>query len=769
MRGGQKMGAPSGTVRILRFGVFELELEEQHLRKAGALLHIRPQPLKVLTILASRPGKLVTREELQRELWGDETFVDFEQGLNYCIRQIRTILGDEAQTPRYIETVPRRGYRFIAAVNGIHAATGDEALVTSDAGKKPGFRFKWILLVIVAALAFSVVTYFVLGGPSRRSLTERDSILIAELSNATGDPLFDGTLRRAVSVDLAQSPYLNIVSDEKISQVLGLMGKPRETRITPEVGREICLRSGAKALLTGSIATLGTRYVLTIQVFHAATGETLAEQRVQADSKEQVLNVLGRAADRLREKLGESLASIQQFGKPLELVTTTSLEALQLYTLGVEKRSEGDYEAIPFFQRAIQIDPDFALAHATLGTAYMNLEQLQLAEEHERKALALSDRVTEKERLYITAHYYLLIGQKEKEILTYETYARLYPNDSLPEGNLANEYNVLGRFDKAVGHALKAIQLAPDFAGNYGEAADAYEGLGRIEDAKKIVAEGLRRSPGSTYLHHSMSNIALAENDSATQEREDGVLHSTPYGNLDVLYRDAALAASRGKLLQAQGLYEQAAQMALKLGLKDNASFAWALRSVYEAYLHKPSDAKLSAKKALDLSEMSDTIEPAAVALAVAGDEKQAEALIDKLSRNRPEDEIVQFVWVPTIHALVSMNQGNPEQAVRDLNPALPYDRGNLDPMLARANAFLQARRLPEALREFGNILSLRMHSPYDPACSMAQLGLARAYALDGQKDPSRKAYEEFLTLWQDADPDIPILKQAKAEYAKLQ
>jgi len=728
---------------------------------------LQPQPFKVLALLVTLAGHIVTREQLRHELWGDETFVDFEQGLNYCIRQIRAILGDDAQNPQYIETIPRRGYRFIAVVDNKEAIDG---LARNFESRPRWYHRRWtvpVFMLVVAIMAAAVTV--VIRSLRTPPLTQKDYLLVTEFSNQTGDSIFDATLRKAVSIDLGQSPYLNIVADDRIRQTLTLMGKPQDTRISPEIGRDICRRNGFKAMLTGTLASLGSQYSVALEVVNASSGELLAEEREQAASKEQVLAVLGKANTRLRKKLGESLSSIQQFDKPLEQATTPSLEALQLYTMGLEKRGVADLDSIPFFEHAIQLDPDFALAHAMLGTVYLNVEQLQLAEEHEKRAVALSDRVSEREKLYITAHYYLLIGQRDKVIQTYETYSRLYPHDSLPEGNLANEYLILGRFDKGLEHALAGLRLAPDSAEIHAEAATSYEGLGRLEEAKAMVLEGLKKSPDSLWLNMELSNIALAQGDVAMRSRADAVLKATPAGNLDLLYRDASLAASRGRLHESEDLYSQTSQLALKLGLKDNASFAMALRAVYEAYLQKPSQARDSANAALKLSRMSDTIEPATIALALSGRNKDAEDLLEDLAKRRPEDTAIQFEWAPVIHAIVSLDHGDAESAIRVMALGVPYDRGNVDVMRVRANAFLQAKRPADAIQEFRWIVSLRMRYPADPACALAQLGLARAYALAGDKSSSRAAYQEFLTLWKGADPDLPVLQQAKTEYANLQ
>jgi DNA-binding winged helix-turn-helix (wHTH) protein/tetratricopeptide (TPR) repeat protein len=756
--------------KILRFGVFELDPETQQLRKAGVLLHLQPQPFKVLSLLISRAGHLLTREELRHELWGDEIYVDFEQGLNYCIRQIRAVLEDDAQTPRYIETIIRRGYRFIGPILTEEPPQKQHPMHGADGQRMTYPRRHWrVLLVAVALFALIATVAYIWKLRFPRHLSEKDTIVLLDFANNTGDPVFDHTLKQGLSIQLEQSPFLNLLSDQKARETLKMMRLPRDAPLTMEVGGQVCQRTGSVAVIVGTIQRFGTRYVLGLDALDCRNGDSLGREQVQAARKEDVLKALGEASAKLREKLGESLSSIQKFDTPIEQATTPSLEALQYFTLGSEKRShEGAIPAIPFFQRAIQIDPDFALAHARLGVLYHNVEQLETAEEHEKKALALSDHVSERERLYIAAHYYGLIGQMEEEIQTYETYSRLYPRDPLPHSNLAREYNDLGQYDKALEHGLEELRLSPGTADTYINLSQTYRALGRPEEARAVLIEGIKHVPDSSALHLELSNVALAQGDTATREKEDALLGATPEGTLNLVYRDAALAVSHGELRNAQKLYYQAKELALKLQLKDNASFAMALRAVYESYLLEPTQANKSATTALQISQMKDTIPPAAMALAASGEERQAETLIQQLAKRRPKDTLIQFIWVPTVQAIISLRHGNAEQAVQILSSAVPYDRANLDPRLARGNALLRANHATEAVAEFGEILRLRTRYPEDPACALAQLGLARSYVLADDKVQGRAAYEQFLTLWKDADSDIPILIEAKAEYAKL-
>jgi eukaryotic-like serine/threonine-protein kinase len=754
------MGSPPLSGRILRFGRFELDPESQQLRKAGALLRIQPQPLKVLCVLVSRAGQVVSREELRQELWGNETYVDFEQGLNYCIRQIRAVLGDEAQTPQYVETIPRRGYRFLAPVDG----------PVQEAAQRRGLRS----IALTAVLGVSIITLIVIAAldhQRRPILGAKDSILVTEFVNNTGDPIFDGTLRKAVTVDLGQSPYLNIVSDENIKQLLGLMSRTPDTHVTSEIGREMCRRNGIKAMLTGSISTIGNQYLVTVEAVDPISTSILAQEEGQAAGKEQVLSALGKCADRLRGKLGEAIATLKQFDKPLEQVTTSSLEALQLFTLGVEKRATGELAMLPYLNRAVQVDPNFALAYAYMGSAYSNLEEWNLAEEYYKKALVLSDRVSERERLYVTAHYYQALGQREKTIETYELYGHVYPNDGLPQNNLAMNYNELGQFDKALDHALLGLSLNPHEVSLWSRTngAHAYAALGRLQDARAIVTDGLKIAPDTSWLLLDLSNIALAQGDDQNREQADAALKRDSFGALNLLYRDAALAASQGRLREADEMYLQAKRMALQLGLKDNAAYAVALQAMQEAYLEHPALARTNAKAALKSSQMFDAVTTAAWALASAGDDSEAAKVIGDLAKQRPEDTLLHFAWVPGIEAFGRLNHGDAEQAIQILVPVVQYDRGNPAQMLLRATAYLKANRATNAIDEFQRVLALKSLFPYDPACSLAQLGVARAYVLAGDRSKGRVAYGNFIAVWKDADPDIPILRQAKAEYAKLQ
>jgi serine/threonine protein kinase/tetratricopeptide (TPR) repeat protein len=659
------------------------------------------------------------------------------------------------------------------------AARGDAAVsrlesvrlekpTTTFSGTFAWRRNLFITLGVAVILALVVgVLLFVRRAPK---LTERDSILVTDFVNTTGDAVFDGTLKKALAVDLEQSPYLNVFPDVRVQQTLKFMGRPPDTRITSEVGREICQRNGVKAMLAGSIAGLGSQYVITLDAINAGTGDSLGQALAQAESKEQVLDSLGKAASTLRAKLGESLASIQKFDKPLQEATTSSLEALKAFTLGDVQHlmASKELEAVPLYQRAIELDPNFALAHARLGTVYYNMGQSELGEECQKKAFELRDRASEYEKLYITAHYYGDSGHLEKGIQAWELYKQTYPRDSFPYNNLADIYIRLGQFDKALENAREAVRLEPDDVGNYSLLAGAYVGLNRLDEAKAVLDSALQRKLIGSSIHLQLSEIALAQGDKATMEKEDALLKASPVGEFVLVGRDVGLAALRGQIRRARELSARGKEMAQRVNLKETAAGILAGQAITEAQFGYRTEAAEGAASALAISRGRFVTIQAAVALALAGQDRKAQALTTDIAKRRPDDAYVQFIGVPLVQAITEMNQRNPAKAIDLLKAATPYDAASSSVLAARGNACLQAGRSAEAAQEFQRVLALRNFAPDDSELSLAQLGLARAYALQGDKAKSRTAYQDFLALWRDADPDVPLLLQAKAEYAKL-
>ena len=665
------------------------------------------------------------------------------------------------------EAAPTSGTTRVAEARAGSSSAQRLAALSAAAPGRPLGKIAAFVAVVVAAL---VAGGLYLRFNRAQALTGKDSVLVADFVNTTGDAVFDGTLKKALAVDLQQSPYLSVFSDEKARHTLTLMGKSPDERITTEIGRDICQRNGAKALLVGSIASLGSQYVITLDAINAATGDTLAEVQGRADSKEQVLKTLDQTTTELREKLGESLASIQKFDKPLEEATTSSLEALKTYTLGDAKHSAGDdLASIPLYKRAVEVDPNFAISYARLGTVYGNFGQVDAAEGYRKKAFELKDRATERERLYITAHYYADSGQLEKGIAAYELFKQTYPREVTPYVNLGVTFAQLGEFDKSLENTKEAMRVDPDEIRGYGQTATDYMGLNRLDEAKAVAKAGLQRNPGFTSLHEALAIIALAQGDLATSEKEEAFVHAQPDLEFNVNFRHGDIAASHGQLRQANNFYEKARQLAQRLQLKDLESYAIAQEGWVLALAGNQRQAIATANVALGNSQSYSLKLQAALTLAVAGDSRKALELASEVAKNRPEDTFVHELGAPLAQAAAALNSGEAAKAIEILKAAAPYDKGSANVLYIRGLAYWKAGRGNEAAQEFQKVLALRNYAPADPLMSMAQLGLGRAYALQGDKEKSRTSYQDFFALWKDADPDIPVIKEARAEYAKLQ
>jgi tetratricopeptide (TPR) repeat protein len=604
----------------------------------------------------------------------------------------------------------------------------------------------------------------------RPMMTERDSILLTDFVNTTGDPVFDGTLKKAVAVELEQSPYLNVFPDQRVEETLKFMGRPMDTRITTEVGREICQRNGIKAMLTGGISSLGSQYVLTLEALNASTGDSLAQTQATANSKEEVLKALGSASSQLRMKLGESLASVQKFDMPLEQATTSSLDALKAFSLGDVQHNIGeDTAAIPFYQHAIELDPNFAMAYARLGTCYYNAGQSELAEQNTQKAFELKDRASERERLYITSHYYEARGDIDKTLQAYELFKQTYPRNSIPRTNLAIIYNNLGDFRRGLEEGLEAIRLSPDTWNAYGIVSQAYVGLNRMDDAKAILQQAINRKIGGAGLHAGLAFVALLQDDKATLNREEPLARQSPYwaAQMDAGYAD--LAGAQGRLKKMRELIGGVVEQYRRLNLSENAAQYLLDQAQCEALVGFRSQALDDATTALKTSASPSVKLGAAAALALAGQDAKAKSLGEEVAKLRPDDTLVKDATIPDIQAFIEIEHDNPARALEILKVAQPYDRADLGTMCIRGMAYSKAGKANDAVQEFQKVLAYKSSRPGSPYIFMAELGMGRADALAGDKAQARTAYQDFFALWKDADPDIPLLADAKAEYAKLQ
>jgi tetratricopeptide (TPR) repeat protein/predicted Ser/Thr protein kinase len=639
------------------------------------------------------------------------------------------------------------------------------------AGARPAGRLGKYLsaaALLVAVIGGAAFLYM----KRSHALTERDTILVTDFVNTTADPVWDVILKKALAVDLGQSPYLNVYPDQKLRSALRLMGRSPEERITTEVGGQICVRNNIKAMLTGTIANIGNQYVVTVEAVNPTTRDTLATAQAQASRKEDVLNALHKADSQLRGKLGESLASVQTYDKMLSEATTPSLDALKALSMGDEKHGAGEELAsIPYYQQAIQLDPNFAMAYARLGTAYNNLGQGVLAEQNRGKAFELRDRAGEREKLYIMSHYYADSGQLDKGITAYELYKQTYPRDTVPYNNLANIYNeYLGQFENALDNARQAVAIDPDYVGNYVNLATAYEGLNRVDEARATLQEGLKHHPNNASLHGMLAGLALSQNDQATAEHElQQAEASGPEGAFWAAEAKINLAASHGQMQQARSSQQKLVALAERANLKETAMNSLAQEAVWEALFGLRQQAMTTADTALKNSDSPKAAVSAAFAHVLSGDENKAQQIMGTVASARPYDTYIQNVEMPLLNAIIQLNHGNHAQAIDLLNTAAVYARANTGVLYVRGLAYLEAKQANEAIQEFQKILDLKTVYPADPIGPLAHLGIARAQAQLADNVKSRIAYQDLLAVWKDADPDIPMVKKAKEEYARVQ
>jgi len=650
----------------------------------------------------------------------------------------------------------------------ISAAASSGTLRVANA-RKPGRAWNLVVIAIVVLSVFGLaMTIFM--RRTRAVMSEKDAILVTDFVNTTADPMFDGTLKKALAVDLEQSPYLNVFPEQKVRQTLQLMGRTPDERITGDVGREICQRVGIRAMLNGSIANLGSQYVITLDAVNAGSGESLAREEVQAGSKESVLNSLHQAGSSLRKKLGESLASVQKYDKPLSEATTSSLEALKAFSLGDSKHQMfNELLALPLYQRAVELDPNFAMAYARLGTVYNNLGQSELSEKNREKAFELRDRASEHEKLYIMSHYYVDSGQLEKGITALDLYKQTYPRDSVPYNNLAVVYNQMGQYENALDNARQAVQLDPDSASGYSNVGFAYAGLNRLDEAKATFDQALRHKAGAAVVHSALANIAWLQGDKNATERELDAMKNDPQSDYLVSGFRSATAASAGQIKAGRVFGQKQREATERFGFKEAAANEYSQEAFTEAAFLNKGRALDDVAEALKLSQSPNVVLNCAITLAMTGEDARAAKLADDVAQKRPYDTLVQFVEVPLIKAQIELNHGNPGKAIDLLDSALVYARANSGVLYVRGNAFLKAGRGGDAVQAFQRLLDMKNVITVDPLMPLAKVGLARAYAMAGDRARSRVAYQDFFAVWKDADPDVPVLRQAKAEYGKLQ
>ena len=644
-------------------------------------------------------------------------------------------------------------------------------------------RWKLIVPVAAAALVLLGAGYFYLHRTPK--LTDRDTIVLGDFTNTTGDPVFDGTLRQGLAVQLEQSPFLSLVSDQRIQKMLGLMGQSADARLTPKLAAEICERTGSAAVLDGSIASLGTQYVVGLRATNCRSGDVLDEEQAQAPRKEDVLNALSQVASKFRTRVGESLATVEKHSTPLAEATTPSLEALKALSAGVKvSNTVGGAAAVPLLKRAIEIDPKFALAHAVLGLTYADILESVLSAQSITNAYQLRDRASDPERLLVTTLYdEFVTGNAEKLQQTCELWEQTYPRDALAPNFLATAYLDLGDYAKAIKASQRAIELDPDSPYAYLNLALSYEDLGQVKEAEDTIQRAIARKLEIPDLLVVRYDLAFIKADRAEMEQV-AALGGQKSGAEDwISNHEAFVLAYSGHLQQARAMTQHAMDLAQRADEQERTALYQAGAAVREAFFENASQAKRAAAAALALSKGRDVEYGAALALSLSGDSSPSETLATDLEKRFPEDTSVRFSYLPTIRALSSLHHGEPAKAIELLQVAVPFELavpgsggsegylslGALYPIYVRGEAYLAAHQGAEAVAEFQKILDQRGIVISDPIGALARLQLGRAFAISGDKAKAKSAYQDFLTLWKDADPGIAILRQAKAEYAQLQ
>jgi eukaryotic-like serine/threonine-protein kinase len=805
----------TATKRTATFGPYALDLRSAELRKFGSKIKMGEQTFQILRMLLESPGELVSREELREKLWAEDTFVDFDHGLNSAVQRLRDCLSDSAERPRWVETVPRRGYRFVGQVewlgDGLPLGTsrnpsGENRYEHSDlAARASGVQtpestaktkgsWRRIALLGAVALAVLVAMMAIARRAQRARLAITDTLVLADFMNNTGDAVFDDTLKTAVTVSLRQSPFLNLLSDSEVATTMQLMTRPAGTKLTPEVARELCLRAGGKAYIAGAISSLGSEYVLQLQAVNCQSGETLAQEQVTAASKEKVLGSLGTMAARVREELGESLASVQKFDVPLEQATTASLDALRAYTLARKAaREQGAAVALAYDIRAIEIDPNFAMGYLRTGGDYEDLGQRGRASEYYAKAFHLRERASQREKLWITGVYYdTVTGELYKAAETYQEEIDSYPRESMAYFSLAYVYSLLGQYEKAVEVVTQGMHtISPDRVESLGGSTlfTSALALQRFDEAQQAIDALQLGRVDEQRIRLVRYILCILGPDSASREDQQKWFTGKPTFENLVLALASDTQAYAGHLSQARELTEQAVDAAVRSDSKENGAKWLAIAAQREAAYGYAAQARKKAAMALSLAPQGQGVASgAALAFALVGDTARVQFLAKDLARRYPLDTQVQSLWLPAIQGQLALDRRDPTQALKGLQGASIIEFAGIPSVInnsclyhvyVRGEAYLAAGQGSAAASEFRKILDHRGIVWNCWTGALAHLGVARASALqaktarsadaDAARVRALAAYRDFLTLWKDADPDIPILKQAKAEYAKLQ
>jgi eukaryotic-like serine/threonine-protein kinase len=788
---------------LIKFDEFALDCDRYELLRSGDPVKLEKLPMELLILLVQKENNLVTRQEIITRLWGDDTFVDTEHGINTAVRKIRTVLRDDPEQPRFVQTVTGKGYRFIAPITNGNGAAQEVLIPVSEPlphgsypgivplnsptvpaiatpgaglrGAQKGSRFRWPVVTIATSVIVGLVVASVWWFFLRKTyaLTEKDTIVIADFNNATGDPVFDGTLRQGLAVELEQSPFLSLVSDRQIHQTLQMMKLRPETQLTPSISQEICQRINGAIVLGGSITQIGGEFSLILRAEACLNGESIASTKAQAQDKTHVLEALGRASYEMRKKLGESLATVEKFNTPLEQATTSSLEALRAYDLGYKTGERGDFvAAIPWFQKAVGLDPSFAMAYCLLGMMQQNLGQ-KVFTRNLKKGYDLRSTVSERERLYIEFEYYAGTGSGDLENAQRAgaLWAQTYPRDCAPRGELGFLYQGIEETDRALEWFREAHRLCPDESLIDAGLIDTYSRLDRLGEAHHIASEAMVKNSDSLVVREALYELAFLQNDTVGMQAQAAFGSGKPGLEDRLLFDEGNSAAYYGHMKKARELSQQAVASAQRAREFERAAADAALAAEREASVGNKKEARRQLIAALRLpSAAQGTAFLAPLVLAELGDQGAMKPLADKYRKANPDDPYVRFIQMPSLTAWIALSRNEPAKAIATLRPT-PYEsRFALSPnAYQRGLSYLANHQGKEAATEFQSVLDHPGIVGNSPEGALAHLQMGRACAMQGDIAKARVAYQDFLTLWKDADGDIPILKQAKAEYAKLQ
>jgi DNA-binding winged helix-turn-helix (wHTH) protein/tetratricopeptide (TPR) repeat protein len=799
---------PNKTRHLYEFGPFRLDPDHRLLLRENQPVPLQPKAFDILLVLIEKSEKVVLKDDLLKAVWPD-TFVE-ESNLAQNIFVLRKTLGASGGDRRYIVTHPGRGYSFVEKVmvvpDGVAEGAGqeEESLVVESHTRSrlvieersgpvlalpaKSRKLRWVLVSVAAATTIVLMAYFLLGRKPR--IAEKDMIVLADFANQTDDPVFDDTLKTALGIALEQSPFLNTLSDNRVRRMLRLMARPADTKITRDVAREICQRAGGKAYIAGSIAQLGTQYVLTLEALNCQSGDTMAERQVPAASKEKVLDALGGAATQLRSALGESLATVQKFDAALPQATTSSLEALKAYSLGEKFFYRRDLASAPaYFQRALELDPNFAMAYVQLGLSYYSLGQPGRAREYFAKAISLQQRTSEIEKMKINGLYYAYAtGELDKAIHALQQQVEIY-KVSPAYNALSDLYTRIGQYENSADAAHKLLSLDPSDQFGYGSLALDDLALQNFNGTRQVVQEAQARAVDNYFLRMYLYTVAFLQADAGgmTEQQQWFASHSD-YENYG-LALTADTEAYFGHLNKARELTRLAAESAVRADNKENAAMYRANGALREAAYGNAVEAKQSAAQALELSPGSPGVAvQVALAFAMTGERTRAVSLVQELNKRFPLETQLQSLGLPAIEAQLQLAQRSPDLALNTLRAGLPIEFANaifstnntscLYPTYIRGQAYLAAGQGSAAAAEFQKIMD---HSGIVWNCwtgVLAHLGLARANALQARSSHgvdanaagarARAGYEDFLAMWKDADSNIPVYKQARVEYANL-